>query len=403
MITSEPEDSRPLIAHVVFRFAVGGLENGLVNLINRMPSERYRHSVIALTDCDPGFCARITRPDVKYISLKKRQGHGIKQYPALYRTIKALRPAIVHTRNLAALEATAPAWAAGVPVRLHGEHGRDVGDLNGDSRLYQWVRRVYRPFVTRYIALSRDLERYLVKKVGITGKHVKQIYNGVDTDTFRPPTAHREVVDGCPFGHQGQWIVGTVGRMQTVKDQVLLARAFVRALELSPQAARRLRLVMIGDGPLRAQADSILAAGGASELAWLPGERHDVPALMRGLDCFVLPSLAEGISNTILEAMATGIPVIATNVGGNAELVDAGKSGSLVPAGDVDAMAIAILGYCTNQSTARSHGIAGRRRVEQLFSLNSMVSRYCEQYDALLATRLPQYAEFCGTVTERNE
>jgi len=124
---------------------------------------------------------------------------------------------------------------------------------------------------------------------------------------------------------------------------------------------------------------------------------------MRGLDCFVLPSLAEGISNTILEAMATGIPVIATNVGGNAELVDAGKSGSLVPAGDVDAMAIAILGYCTNQSTARSHGIAGRRRVEQLFSLNSMVSRYCEQYDALLATRLPQHAEFCGTVTERNE
>src|SRR3954471_24627267 len=177
-------DRRPLILHVVFRFAVGGLENGLVNLINGMPGDRYRHAIVALTDCDPGFSVRIKRGDVELISLHKVPGQGIKQFPALYRTFKSLCPSIVHTRNLAALEATAPAWAAGVPVRIHGEHGRDIGDLNGDSRLYQWVRRAYKPFVTRYIALSRDLERYLINKVGVTQTQVSQIYNGVDTDIF---------------------------------------------------------------------------------------------------------------------------------------------------------------------------------------------------------------------------
>ena len=93
--------------------------------------------------------------------------------------------------------------------------------------------------------------------------------------------------------------------MQTVKAQPVLARAFVRALELQPQLRARLRLVMVGDGPLRAEAQAVLDHAGVAALAWLPGERADVPDVMRGLDCFVLPSLAEGISNTILEAMAS--------------------------------------------------------------------------------------------------
>lgn len=181
--------------------------------------------------------------------------------------------------------------------------------------------------------------------------------------------------------------------MQTVKDQTLLARAFVQAIKLRPEAAEHLRLVMVGDGPLRAQAYEILAAAHVDHLAWLPGERADVPAVMRALDCFVLPSLAEGISNTILEAMATGLPVIATNVGGNEELVASGETGTLVPAGNVNAMAVALLGYFTNRSIAAAHGQAGRRRVERLFSLESMVESYCRHYDNLLAARLPDAAQ----------
>ena len=140
-------DTRPLVAHVVHRFDVGGLENGVVNLINHMPAECYRHAVIALTEVTE-FKKRVTCNDVQIVALNKSRGHGVKIYPHLYRLFRQMRPDILHTRNLAALEAIVPAWAAGVPARIHGEHGRDVGDLDGSSRKYQWIRRLYRPFVT---------------------------------------------------------------------------------------------------------------------------------------------------------------------------------------------------------------------------------------------------------------
>ena len=152
-----PTTSRPLVAHVVYRFDTGGLENGIVNLINHMPTSAYRHLVVALTEVVPGFARRIERDDVKFIALHKPPGHGAKLYPQLFRLFREQRPAIVHTRNLAALECQVPAALAGVPVRIHGEHGRDVGDLDGTRWRYQWLRRAYRPFVHKYVALSRDL------------------------------------------------------------------------------------------------------------------------------------------------------------------------------------------------------------------------------------------------------
>jgi glycosyltransferase involved in cell wall biosynthesis len=172
--------------------------------------------------------------------------------------------------------------------------------------------------------------------------------------------------------------------MQTVKDQTTLARAFIRALVMAPELKETLRLVMIGDGPLKEQAQVLLQQAGVSDLAWMPGERNDVPAILRGLDCFVLPSLAEGISNTILEAMATGLPVIATDVGGNGELVSAGQTGKLVPAGDVEAMARSIVEYACDQEQARRAGQAGRVAVEGRFSLAAMVRQYQGLYDRLL-------------------
>ena len=114
--------------------------------------------------------------------------------------------------------------------------------------------------------------------------------------------------------------------------------ASAQALALAPHLKAKMRLVMVGEGPLRAEAQGLLDVAGVGSLAWLPGERADVPEVMRGLDCFVLPSLAEGISNTILEAMASGLPVLATDVGGNAELVGS-ATGELVPSGDAEALA----------------------------------------------------------------
>ncbi|MEP7183698.1 MAG: TIGR03088 family PEP-CTERM/XrtA system glycosyltransferase [Betaproteobacteria bacterium] len=377
----------PLVVHVVYRFAVGGLENGVVNLINRLPVQSWRHAVLSLTDVDPAFRARITRPDVDCIALGKGPGHAYRLYPRIYRLLRELKPAIVHTRNLAALEATVPAWMSGVPVRVHGEHGRDVNDLDGSRVRYQWVRRAFQPFVTRYVALSPDLERYLVDRVGVPAGHVEQIYNGVDTERFRPGAGRRAPIGECPFQDPGHWLVGTVGRMEAVKDQTNLARAFVRALRLHPDARARMRLVLVGDGGLRPQVEAILDEGGARDLAWFAGERGDVVPLLQGLDCFVLPSLAEGVSNTILEAMACGLPVVATRVGANGELIEDGLTGRIVPAADSDALAREIVRYFDDPVTARRHGRSGRQLVLKHFSLERMVERYHRLYTNLLPQR----------------
>jgi len=382
-------NSRPLVLHVVYRFDTGGLENGVVNLINHMPADAFRHTILALTDVTD-FRDRIGRSDVEFIAMNKAPGHGFWLYPRLYRLFRQLEPAIVHSRNLAALEVQVAAWAARVPVRIHGEHGRDVGDLHGTSRSHQWMRRVYRPFVSHYVALSCDLARYLADKVHVPQQRIAQVYNGVDTARFRPADGAGHAIAGCPFSAPQHWLVGTVGRMQTVKDQPTLARAFVRALELRPELKARLRLVMVGDGPLRVQSQAILDAAGVADLAWLPGERSDVPDIMRGLQCFVLPSLAEGVSNTILEAMASGLPVIATDVGGNAELVRDGLTGEIVPASDPQALAQSLLRLALSPDLATAMGRAGRSDSGSRFSLQAMVGAYQALYTQQLRAAQPK-------------
>ena len=376
-------DTRPLIAHVIYRFDVGGLENGVVNLLNRLPVERFRHAVIALTEVT-AFRRRVLRDDVAFIELRKAPGHGIKLFPRLVRMFRRLRPAIVHTRNLAALEASIPAWLAGIPVRVHGEHGRDVGDLDGSNRTYRMVRRVHRPFVTQYVAVSQDLEQYLIEGVGVRPARITRIVNGVDTGAFRPLVAPTAIA-GFPFADPALFVFGTVGRLQPVKNQTLLARAFVRLLELAPGERHRVRLAIVGDGPVRTEIENILARADASALAWLPGARDDIAQILGLLDVFVLPSLAEGISNTLLEAMASGLPVIATRVGGNVELVDDGRTGMLIPPGEVDALAQAMLRYVGSPSLTLQEGSAARIRAERVYSLDEMVAQYAALYERLLA------------------
>lgn len=379
-LAARAADTRPLVLHVMYRFDTGGLENGVVNLINHMPAERYRHAIVALTEVTD-FRRRLQRDDVDCYALHKPPGQGFWLYPQLYRLFRALKPAVVHSRNLAALEVQLPAWAARVPVRVHGEHGRDVGDLDGRNRAYQRVRRFYKPFVSHYIALSRDLGDYLTDAVGVPPARVSQFVNGVDTQRFQ--RAGVEAIPGCPFDPAAHWLIGTVGRMAPVKDQTMLTRAFIALIAQAPELRERARLVLIGDGPLRAQCQALLDEAGLSDLAWLPGERTDVPAVMRGLHVFALPSLAEGISNTILEAMASGLPVVATEVGGNADLVTAGRTGLLVPAAAPDAMAAALLRLARYPAEAAAMGEAGRRRVEDDFSMRAMVARYQGLYDTL--------------------
>jgi sugar transferase (PEP-CTERM/EpsH1 system associated) len=374
----------PLIAHVIHRFDVGGMENGLVTLINHMPEGRYRHAVVCLQDFTE-FRRRIERPDVSFLALNRRPGKDFRLYPRLWRALRRLRPDLVHTRNLSALEGQVVAALAGVPARVHGEHGRDVFDLYGRNWKYNLLRRGVRPFVTRYTTVSKDLERWLIETVGVDPARVTQIYNGVDTERFMPRPLRRRIIGPSGFAGNGEIVIGSVGRMAEVKDYPALVRAFLRLLDAEPAWRDRIRLVILGDGPAREPCLRLLEEAGAASRAWLPGERRDVSVLMQSFDVFVLPSLGEGISNTILEAMACGLPVVATRVGGNPELVEERVTGTLVPSENPEALADALAAYIRDPERRREEGARARRRTEQRFSINAMVAGYLSAYDAALS------------------
>jgi sugar transferase (PEP-CTERM/EpsH1 system associated) len=232
------------------------------------------------------------------------------------------------------------------------------------------------------------LKLYLQDKIKVRADKIRPICNGVDTGIFYPAQGHKPSIKECPFpASEGLVLFGTVGRMHGVKDQMTLVRAFLTLLQIRPEAWDCARLVLVGDGPLRQEALSALHEAGAENLAWLPGELMNIPEVLRGLDVFVLPSQAEGVSNAILEAMATGLPVIATAVGGNPELVVDGVTGRLVEPKNPLAMAELLAEYLDNRKQIREHGIEGLRRVQTQFSLDGMVERYMAVYDELLLTK----------------
>ncbi len=380
-----------LIAHVIHRLAIGGLENGLINLLNHGLADRFRHAIICMTDYTD-FRDRIESKEVEVYAIRRKAGRDWQATYRLFNLIHRLKPDIVHSRGLSGLNSLLPAVLNGVPARIHGEHGRDMGDLDGSSRKGQWVRRLHRPLVSHYVALSQDLENYLETKIGVPSQCISQIYNGVNCNIFRPATAERESLPDFDSSSRDTFVIGTVGRMEAVKDQVNLTKAFIHLVNSVPKHKDRLRLAIIGDGPLRSQCETMLDEVGLRRQAWLPGARADVADMMRRMDLFVLPSLAEGISNTVLEAMATGLPIVATAVGGNPELVEDGVTGRLVPAADPIALADAIAPYVLNLEMARQQGVASRLRAEARFSIEAMVDRYVQVYDRVLERKVKQTA-----------
>jgi sugar transferase (PEP-CTERM/EpsH1 system associated) len=374
--------SPPLICHVIYRLAVGGLENGLVNLINNLPAERYRHAVICVTQATE-FRERIRQNGVEIHELRKQPGKDIAVYGRMWHALRKLQPRVVHTRNLPALDMLVPARLAGVPRFVHSEHGLDKIEIDGKNTKYNLMRRASRLTVDRYITMSRDLNGWLQREVGIPATRIETIYNGVDTARFSPQRDDRHALP-AGFSPPGSIVIGTLGRLDPVKNQTLLARAFARLVERRPDLRARLRLAIIGDGDERAAIESILAQGGVTELAWLPGFRNDTPCLYRALDIFILPSVREGISNTLLEAMASGIPVIATRVGGNPEILPDKIVGQLVESNDPEALAQAIERYVDDPILLRAHGEAGRAHVLKNFSLNAMMQGYDRVYGSLL-------------------
>lgn len=377
----------PLVAHVIYALGTGGLENGLVNIINRACPQRYRHVIICLTRAE-GFESRITAPNVDVISLHKRPGHDFAVYWRLWRTLLRLRPAIVHTRNLAALEMQVIAALIPGVKRVHGEHGRDIHDIDGTNKKYNFLRKSLRPLVHRYIAVSQDLAQWLAQVVEVPAAKIKQIYNGVDQQVFAPGS----VGVSTPIGFMADdaQIIGTVGRLAEVKDQRTLIEAFGLLVQ-GDSTQKKLRLIIVGDGPMHQALCDKITELGLSEHVWMSGDRDDIPHLLRMMDVFVLPSLGEGISNTLLEAMATGLPVIATRVGGSPELIEEGVNGCLVPVGDAVALARHLKEILAEPQTLASYGENSLHKVRQSFDWDRTVEQYLAVYDQLLgrAKRAP--------------
>jgi len=373
-------DGRPLVVHLVYALGVGGLETLLVDCINRMPA--YRHAVVCLTRYTD-FAGRIQRPDVTLHALGKPPGLGLGTHLHFWRLMRQLRPTVLHTYNLAALEYAFTASMAGVPVRIHAEHGRDAGDPHGLNPKHNFLRRRIAPFVDRFIPVSEDLNRWLGGVVGIAPAKTLFIKNGVDTDKYAPGGA---AATDSPW-QPGDIVIGTVARVQDVKNHRLLVEALARLRALHPGLAPRVKLSIVGDGPLLPAVQKQVQDLGLQDAVWLPGARADIGALLQTFTMFALPSLAEGTPVSMLEAMACGLPVVASRVGGIPEVVDDGVQGALVPVGDVEALAQALARYAGDAALRAAHGRAARARVEERFSMRAMLAAYGDLYAGLCRSK----------------
>lgn len=377
-------NEKPLIVHVLYRLDTGGMERIIVSLINAT-CDRYRHAVIALT----GFGAlrgEIEESVTACLSLEKKPGKDWPCYWRLWRALRTLRPDLVQTYNLGTLDLALVVKLAGVHRLVHAEHGRDASDPEGENLKYLRLRRWIAPLIDRYVVVSADLQNWLTERAGIRLSKVAYIPNGIDAAAFNLPRVEsaprRQLGDFAP---PGSVLIGNVARLDKVKDQAGLISAFKLLREDSGRAD--CRLIIVGAGTQRKALECQIAALELATTVRLLGNRRDVAELLAECDVFALSSIAEGMPVTLLEAMAASLPVVATDVGGVALVVEAGVTGTLVRPGNPRAMADALRTYVVDPTLRRQHGEAGCARVAAQFSLRAMVAAYVTLYDELLGRR----------------
>jgi sugar transferase (PEP-CTERM/EpsH1 system associated) len=389
---SGPGGRTRLVVHLVEALDSAHMESGLLNLIRHLPAERYRHAVVCLRD-QGDYEAGLREQGVDILKLhqhKEGGPSGLLHYLRLYRVLRILQPDLIHTRDRAGLPAQLVAALAGVRLRVHAEHGREIARPGQNGFRDRALRRLLRPLIDHFIAVSSELEHWLVESVGVEPAKVTQIAGGVDSVQFHPRLGPAAAVGPPGFMHDGVFVIGSAGRMDNAANHVTLVDSFLRLIASPHPAHQRLRLLIVGDGPARAECQAMLNRAGAGARAWLPGARQDTPQLLRAMDLFVLPSPFEDRSNAVLEAMASGLPVVATAVGATAELVHAGFTGILVPPMSAELLAAAMSDYCRIPEMAARHGARARSQVIARHSMPAMARDYLAVYDALTGADLPE-------------
>ena len=361
------------IEHVVLSLQPGGLENGVVNVVNSLNPDRFRSSVCCLKQAGE-FSTRLNTGKVAIYQMGKRGGIDVFLPLKLANLFRRTRPDIVHTRNADAFYyGFLGAKIAGVRSVIHSEHGRTFDE----RRLRYWVQRAFSRYTDAVFSVSEQLKHDLVARVGIPANRIDVLYNGVDFGRFA--STQRDQLRGQLGVKDDEFLVGSVGRLAPVKNFPLLLRA------ICAPGMDKVIVTLVGDGPERGALEALVRELELSERVRFLGHRDDVADLLAAMDVFVLPSISEGMSNTLLEAMAAGIAVVASNVGGNPEIVRDKVDGLLFESGNVAALRRKLQELLADKVLRMKFGEAGRERVLLDFSLEAMITRYERLYESVFA------------------
>ena len=363
----EPSGDRFRICHVSMTLLTGGLERLLVEFGRHHDANRFDLRFVSLAELGPP-AEELRRMGFSVESVNL-PGRG--KLPAL-RSLRSLlqrdRVDIVHTHNTYAhFYGTVAASWAGVRSVINSQHGRGCGPRAKDKLLF----RLANLKTSRVVGVSEDAAALCRGEDPWAATKTKVIWNGIDTSRFvyRGPAQSPVAI--------------SVARLSPEKDFPTLLQATAIVVRSVPE----FKLMMIGNGSERARLEALTKSLGIEPNVEFLGERSDVPELLAQAGFFVSSSKSEGISLTILEAMAVGLPVVTTRVGGNPEIILEGETGHLVPDRNPEALAAAMLQMLAKRDEWPAMGQLGRQRVEQQFEIRTMVRQYEELYTEVLGSR----------------
>jgi sugar transferase (PEP-CTERM/EpsH1 system associated) len=372
--------ARRTVFHLITELDVGGAQLALLRLLAGLDRERFVPTVACLYNGDRAVAQRIRALGIPVTDLGMTARWRWDAFGWLYRLLRHERPTILHAWMFHAnLPGRVLGRLAGVPIIITSRRNENIGGAMRE-RFNRWTAHLD----DRVVAVCELARQAEIERAGVALEHVVTIYNGVDVTQFPvasvQATAQARRAIGMPVKVP---LVGSLGRLHPQKGFSDLLTAFAQVRQRIPSV----RLFVAGDGELRDDLEAQARSLGMAEAVTFAGVRADVPEILAALDVFVLPSLWEGMPNAVLEAMASGLPVVATAVGGTPEVVMDGVTGLLVPPQDPGALARAIERLLCDPGLRRTMGRAGRRRVEQHFDIRETVRQVEDLYETLLRAR----------------
>lgn len=357
------------IVHVLASYEVGGGESVALALAGRQRAQGHQVMVVGLAVPDGPMASRFRAAGVSAHLVPKRGGLDWTLPPRLWAFFLRERAEVVHTHNPQALIYAAPAARLARARLVHTKHGEAM-----ETGRRMWLRRQAAGLAHAVVAVSQQTEEH-ARQVGEgrNGK-LRVIENGVDLSRFRPDLEARAAMRAELGVTEGTRMIGTAGRLEDVKNQAMLLRAAAPLLDAGTQ------LVLVGDGPRRAPLCALAQELGRVDQVRMLGLRSDVPRVLSALDIFVLSSHTEGLPLVLLEAMATGLPVVSTAVGGIAGVVEDGQTGLLVAEGDEQRLRECMAELLRDPARARQMGELGRTRALARYCLDQMVAQYESVY-----------------------